>query len=53
MAMDRLHERFVGHYNEPASWDYSIWLGLTEAGGSVAEEVRAGQLADLHKAVFD
>ena len=31
-AMDRLHERFVGHYDEPTSWDYSIWLGLTEAG---------------------
>jgi hypothetical protein len=36
VAMDRLHERFVGHYDEPASWDYSIWLGLTEAGRPVA-----------------
>jgi hypothetical protein len=32
VAMDRLHERFVNHYAKPASWDYSIWLGLTEAG---------------------
>ena len=40
-AMDRLHERFVGHYDEPASWDYSIWLGLTEAGRRVAEDLRA------------
>jgi hypothetical protein len=39
--MDRLHERFVGHY-EPTSWDYSICLGLTEAGRRVAEELRAG-----------
>jgi hypothetical protein len=23
------HERFVGHDDEPASWDYSISLGLT------------------------
>jgi hypothetical protein len=38
-AMDRLHERFVAHYDEPASWDYSIWLGLTEAGRGVAEEL--------------
>ena len=41
VAMDRLHERFVGHYNEPTSWDYSIWLGLTEAGRRVAKELRA------------
>ena len=41
-AMDRLHERFVGHYDEPTSWDYSIWLGLTEAGRKVAKELRDG-----------
>ena len=42
VAMNRLHERFVGHYAEPASWDYSIWLGLTEAGRLAAEALRAG-----------
>jgi hypothetical protein len=42
VAMDRLRERFVGHYAEPASWDYSIWLGLTEAGRPVAKALRAG-----------
>jgi hypothetical protein len=42
VAMDRLHERFVDHYAEPASWDYSIWLGLTDAGRAVANEPRAG-----------
>ena len=42
VAMDRLHERFVGQYAEPTSWDYSIWLGPTEAGRSVAEKLRAG-----------
>ena len=42
VAMDRLHERFVGRYNEPTSWDYSIWLGLTEAGRKVAKELRDG-----------
>ena len=42
VAMDRLRERFVGRYAEPTSWDYSIWLGLTEAGPSVAKALRAG-----------
>jgi hypothetical protein len=42
VAMDRLHERFVGHYADPKSWDYSIWLGLTEAGRPVAKALRAG-----------
>jgi hypothetical protein len=40
VAMDRLHERFVGHYNEPTSWDYSIWLGLTETGRPAAKALR-------------
>jgi hypothetical protein len=40
VAMDRLHERFVVQYDEPTSWDYSIWLGLTEAGRPVANALR-------------
>ena len=42
VAMDRLRERFVDQYGEPASWDYSIWLGLTDAGRPVAEALRVG-----------
>jgi hypothetical protein len=42
VAMDRLRERFVDHYAEPTSWDYSIWLGLTEEGRPVAKGLRAG-----------
>jgi hypothetical protein len=42
VAMDRLRERFVDHCAEPTSWDYSIWLGLTEAGRPVAKALRAG-----------
>jgi hypothetical protein len=42
VAMDRLRERFVGHHAEPTPWDYSIWLGLTEAGLSVAKPLRGG-----------
>ncbi len=41
VALNRLHERFIGQYDEPASWDYSIWLGLTDAGQKVARELRA------------
>ena len=40
VAMDRLYERYAGHIDEPASWDYSIWLGLTEAGRGAAKELR-------------
>lgn len=42
VALDRLKERFIDHYSDPTSWDYSIWLNLTEAGRSVAEALRAG-----------
>ena len=42
VAMDRREERFLGHYAEPASWDYSIWLGLTEAGRNAVRELRNG-----------
>lgn len=40
VAMNWLHERFVGHYDQPATWDYSVWLGLTEAGRRVATALR-------------
>ncbi|MCP9274009.1 hypothetical protein [Mycolicibacterium arenosum] len=42
VALDRLKERFIDHYSDPTSWDYSIWLGLTDDGRSVAEALRAG-----------
>lgn len=42
VAMDCLRERFVDHYGEPASWDYSIWLGLTDMSWRVAEALRVG-----------
>ena len=42
VAMDRLRERFVDYYGEPESWDYSIWLGLTDTGRPVAEALRVG-----------
>jgi hypothetical protein len=45
VAMDRLHERFVGHYNEPELWDFSIWLGLTAAGRKVAKGLRAKDIS--------
>ena len=36
-ALDRLRERFVERYDEPETWDYSIWLNLTELGRQVTE----------------
>jgi hypothetical protein len=42
-AMDRVYDRFVGHYDEPALWDLAIWLQLTPKGEQVAESVRDEQ----------
>lgn len=39
-AMQRLYDRFVRHYDDPTTWDYSIWLGLTEAGKHTAESLK-------------
>jgi hypothetical protein len=39
-ALMRLHDRFVHHYADPKSWDYSIWLGITDAGEQVAKASR-------------
>jgi hypothetical protein len=36
-AMERLYDRFVGHYSDPALWEFSIWLGLTDSGKWLAE----------------
>lgn len=44
-AMDRVHHLFVRHYDERASWDLTIWLGLTPAGHSQAHRLR-GEAAD-------
>lgn len=35
--MVRLSDRFIRYYDEPAVWDYSIWLGLTDQGERVAK----------------
>ena len=42
VATDRLRERFVDHYDEPASRDYSVWLSMTDTGRPVAEALRVG-----------
>lgn len=38
-VMERLHDRFVDRYDDPVAWEFSIWLGLTEAGELVAREL--------------
>lgn len=42
-AMDRVYDLFVGHYDEPALWDLTIWLQLTPKGAQVAESLVGGQ----------
>lgn len=40
-AVKRVHDLFVGHHDEPALWEYTIWLGLTSAGERLARELRS------------
>ncbi|MCV7078336.1 hypothetical protein [Mycobacterium szulgai] len=35
-AMQRVYDLFVGQYDDRASWDLTIWLGLTPAGEQLA-----------------
>jgi hypothetical protein len=38
-AMERIHDLFIGHYDEPDLWEFTIWLGLTSAGKQFAHEL--------------
>lgn len=42
-AMDRVYDLFVGHYDEPALWDLTIWLQLTPKGERLAESLKDKQ----------
>jgi hypothetical protein len=42
-AMDRVHDLFVGHYDEPSLWDLAIWLQLTPEGERLAQCLKSGQ----------
>lgn len=39
-TMDRIYDLFVNHYDEPALWEFTIWLGLTPAGERLAHQLR-------------
>lgn len=39
-VMGQLTERFVGHYDDPDSWEYAIWIGLTTEGDRAAAAER-------------
>ena len=43
-AMEHAHNRFVRHYDD-AMWEFTIWLGPTDAGKRVARELE-GKTAD-------
>jgi hypothetical protein len=38
-ALARISDRFVGHYEDTATWGFSVWLGLTDAGERVARKL--------------
>ncbi|ETW26038.1 hypothetical protein MGAST_29585 [Mycobacterium gastri 'Wayne'] len=39
-AMQRVHDLFVRRYDDRASWDLTIWLGLTPAGERQAHKLK-------------
>ena len=44
--MERLSDRFIGHYDDPMEWEYSIWLGLTQAGERAAKLMGTGNRSE-------
>jgi hypothetical protein len=38
-VMTRFVDRFVGHYDDPLEWQYSIWLNLTARGQQVSNDI--------------
>ena len=45
-VVDRLTERIVDHYDDPDSWEYSIWLNLTADGERASADVVRARSAD-------
>ena len=39
-AMQRVHDRYVVHHDDPIAWEFTVWLGLTDKGRQVAEVIR-------------
>jgi hypothetical protein len=42
-AIERLHDRFVRHYDDPTQWEFSIWLGLTDSGERTATALKTAE----------
>jgi hypothetical protein len=40
-AMERVYNRFVRHRDNPALWEFSIWLNLTDSGKRIAKALEA------------
>jgi hypothetical protein len=38
-VMKRFVDRFVGHYDDPLEWQYSIWLNLTAQGQQASNDI--------------
>ena len=42
-AMERVHDRFVRHHDDPVAWEFTVWLGLTDKGRQMTEAIREGR----------
>jgi hypothetical protein len=40
-AMQRVHDRYVVHHDDPVAWEFTVWLGLTDTGRTLAETQRS------------
>jgi hypothetical protein len=40
-AMQRVHDRYVVHHDDPVAREFTVWLGLTDKGKTLAETQRS------------
>jgi hypothetical protein len=40
-ALQRVHDRYVAHHDDPVAWEFTVWLGLTDKGKTLAETQRS------------
>jgi hypothetical protein len=40
-AMERVHDLFITHYDDPGMLAFAVWLKLTEAGNRIATGLKA------------
>jgi hypothetical protein len=40
-ATERVYDRFVRHNDDPSVWEFTVWLGLTDAGKHLAKSLES------------